>query len=129
MLERTIVDLPNSGNHEQDESGGGNHPCNITGIVIEVEILGQGITTGGSGPIVGDQGNVIAAVRHGVILIMSRFQLTSRMNDVSNSVSRVLNGKSENARAAGGLLKEGVSRVEVEMEMESGGAKENTKGV
>lgn len=44
------------------------------------------------------------------------------MNDGARPDSRILKAKSENARAAGGLLKEGVSRVEVEME--SGGAKE-----
>jgi hypothetical protein len=46
------------------------------------------------------------------------------MKGVSESDSRILKAKSENARTAGGLLKESVSRVEVETE--SGGAKGKT---
>lgn len=37
--------IPDTWNHQQNQSSCGDHPANVTGIVIEVEILGEGVST------------------------------------------------------------------------------------
>jgi hypothetical protein len=35
---------PNAGDHEQDERGCCDHPCDVPALVVDIEVLGQGVS-------------------------------------------------------------------------------------
>jgi hypothetical protein len=46
VVQTEIADLPYSRNHEQHQRRGGDHPSNVTGIVVDVQILRSRIASG-----------------------------------------------------------------------------------
>lgn len=61
------ISIPDTGNHEQDQGGRSDHPGNVTGIVVDIEVLGERVTAGHGGAIVDlerDVGQRIETVRH-----------------------------------------------------------------
>ena len=70
---QTRVEKADTGNHEQDQSSGSDHPCDIPGLVKDIQVLGERVTPCGNGAIVRHQRYIVTVGRHDCLGLMVRF--------------------------------------------------------